>query len=250
MKLWWRCCCHFQKMQGVYQHSGFFLVTSVAITSVWVIGLTRRWLRMCAFPAFFRTSFPIKTVCFATNSQHICLDCFYLLVLWEGDTKVLVLCGHEFHLHCSNTVTSGNTHLASLNLISLCFTVLSVPLPVLVCLPLTSPSVSPFHKSPSVSLCRSFVEEWGWKWSRREKWGTTGQVLALKWLRALFEIACGWIAESTKGKILLFHPVFVFRLQCSQFCCHSCCKSTIANSQFNHTSITTVNVKLWFLLVL
>lgn len=114
-------------MQGVYQHSGFFLVTSVAITSVWVIGLTRRWLRMCAFPAFFRTSFPIKTVCFATNSQHICLDCFYLLVLWEGDTKVLVLCGHEFHLRCSNTVTSGNTHLASLNLISLCFTVLSVP---------------------------------------------------------------------------------------------------------------------------
>lgn len=133
---------------------------------------------------------------------------------------------------------------------SLCFTVLSVLPPFLICLPLTSPSVSPFYKSPSVSLCRSFVEEWEWKWSRREKWGTTGQVLSLKWFGALFEIACGWIAVSTKGKILLFHSVFMFRLQCSQFCCHSCCKSSIANSQFNHTSITTVNVKLWFPLVL
>lgn len=115
-------------MQGVYQHSGFFLVTSVAITSVWVMELTRRWLRMCAFPAFFRTSFPIKTMRFSTNSQHICLDCFYLLVLWEGDTKVLVLCGHEFHLRCGNTVTSGNTHLASLNLIfSLLYSTLSSP---------------------------------------------------------------------------------------------------------------------------
>lgn len=115
-------------MQGVYQSPGFLSVTSVAITSVWVIGLTRRWLRMCAFPAFLRTSFPIKTVFFATNSQHICLDCFYFWVLWEGDTKVLVLCGHEFHLRCGNTVTSGNTHLASLNLIfSLLYSALSSP---------------------------------------------------------------------------------------------------------------------------
>lgn len=227
MKLWWRCC-YVQKMQGIYQYPDFLLVISVVMISVSVRWL-RRWQRMYAFPALFRPGFlsgpGFQSLCFTIFSHHICPYCYYFLVLWEGDTKLIVLGRHEFDLYCCNTVASGNTHLVSLTLrFSPLYNALTSPsfgTPA----PHLSFSVS-FPQPPSVFPCRSFVTSHDWEMRREQSRGeldnTTGQMLGLKWFGGLSEIASGWIAEclATKGKILLFHiSVFVFTPQCPQFLC-------------------------------
>lgn len=143
-----------------------------------------------------------------------------VLVLREGDTKVIMLWGLEFCPSCCNTVTNGNTRLLWI----------SFSLPV-------------------AHSCPLFIEKWGWERSRVEVENTTGQMLDFEWFGSLFKIANRWIAECslTKGKIFLFHPsIFVFRPQCPEFLGQCCCKSTTANSQFNYTLITIVNVQLSF----
>lgn len=42
-------------------------------------------------PSYLWIWFSVETVWFATVYYHIYLDCFYFLVLWEGDTKVIML---------------------------------------------------------------------------------------------------------------------------------------------------------------
>lgn len=84
------------------------------------------------FPSSLWNQFSTKTVCFATYSHYIFLDCFYFLVLWEGDTKIIMLWRHEFGLYCCNAVTGGNIWLLQISS-SLPFAMPAGPLPS--CLP-------------------------------------------------------------------------------------------------------------------
>lgn len=94
-----------------------------------------------------------------------------VLVLREGDTKVIMLWGLEFCPSCCNTVTNGNTRLLWISF-SLPFIMPAAPLPS--CLPLTSPWVS-FPHITSVSPCSSLMSSLYWEMRLRKEQSGSGE---------------------------------------------------------------------------